>query len=201
MCSLGTVADVTHVPNVLYNSGCFRADNLDPPSPWTARELEAVLPFHNAIYHVSLSADELMAMLENAVSQYPLLAGRFLQVSGLKYSFDPRRDANDRIEKESAKATDGNGNLVNILGYEGEFEVIINAFVLNGGDGYPPTAKEDIKHEYDRNGPQMVAAYLSSIETDLNNDGVEELGIVAPVQEGRITCVAPDPDTEALYPY
>lgn len=143
----------------------------------------------------------MMAMLENAVSQYPQFAGRFLQVAGLKFSFDPRREPFDRIEKETAQATDDDGNLVNIVGYEGNFTTIVNAYLLNGGDGFPATDEGDIRHKYDRNGPQLVAAYLNSIETDLDNDGVEELGTVSPKPEGRITCLAPDEDLLAQYPY
>lgn len=184
----------------MYNSGSFRADNLDPPSPWTARELEAVLAFHNQIVVLRFPGDKMFSCLEYAVNQYPLLAGRFLQVSGLKFTFDPRKPVGQRVDRTSAYATDDNGELV-LITADKSFTVAVNQHMYERGLDGTPTPESDLVRKDELTGPQMVAAYLRKIETDVDKDGNLELGIVSPKQEGRITCVAPDPDIVAQYPY
>ena len=44
---------------------------------------------------------QLIAALENGVSQYPKHEGRFPQVSGMKFCFDPDCEAYHRIVKDS----------------------------------------------------------------------------------------------------
>ncbi len=44
--------------------------------------------------------------LENGVSQWPKLEGRFPQVSGLKFSFDPSKPPGSRVVPGSVFLTD-----------------------------------------------------------------------------------------------
>ena len=39
-----------------------------------------------------VTGSQLLAALENSVSKYPTTAGRFFQVSGVKFSFDPNTE-------------------------------------------------------------------------------------------------------------
>jgi 5'-nucleotidase len=48
---------------------------------------------------------ELLAALENGVSQWPALEGRFLQVSGLCFSFDPSRPPGGRVVAGSVRVS------------------------------------------------------------------------------------------------
>ena len=49
---------------------------------------------------------QLHQALENAVSQYPKLEGRFPQVSGIKFAFDPRKPGGQRIDPRLIKIQD-----------------------------------------------------------------------------------------------
>lgn len=44
---------------------------------------------------------QLIGALENGVSQYPKREGRFPQVSGMKFSFDPESEPYSRVVKDS----------------------------------------------------------------------------------------------------
>lgn len=180
----------------MYNSGSFRADNVDPPSPWTEGELAAILPFRNGIVVVRCSGEKLMGILEKSVDLYPLLDGEFLQVSGIHFSFDPRKPGGTRVVRTTATATADDGSIVQIMP-ERMFTIVINTYMFESSIGFFP---EDLVRKSDSNGHEMVAAYMQSIETDTDNDGINEIGTIAPKQEGRIVCLAPDPDLVKQYP-
>lgn len=46
---------------------------------------------------LSITGTQLLDALENGVSQYPRLEGRFPQVSGLSFRFDPNKPKGHRI--------------------------------------------------------------------------------------------------------
>ncbi|HCP38709.1 MAG TPA: bifunctional metallophosphatase/5'-nucleotidase, partial [Verrucomicrobiales bacterium] len=49
------------------------------------------LAFDNQLAIVELAGHELLAAMENAISRYPSLDGRFPQVAGIELEFDPNR--------------------------------------------------------------------------------------------------------------
>lgn len=53
-----------------------------------------------------LPGDQLYKALENGVSQYPRLEGRFPQVSGISFAFDPQKPAGSRIDPQYIKIGD-----------------------------------------------------------------------------------------------
>ena len=70
---------------------------------------------------LGLTGTQLLATLENGVSMHPRLEGRFLQVSGVSFEFDPTRPAGGRI-------TDGSVAVGGApLGLSREYKVIANA--------------------------------------------------------------------------
>ena len=46
---------------------------------------------------VEVTGRQLLAALENGVSQYPKHEGRFPQVSGIRFSFDPSQPVGGRV--------------------------------------------------------------------------------------------------------
>ena len=50
---------------------------------------------------VETSGATLLAALENAVCKWPQTEGRFCQVSGIKFAFDPSKPAGERVDKNS----------------------------------------------------------------------------------------------------
>lgn len=50
---------------------------------------------------LEITGEQLIYALENGVSQYPKLEGRFPQVSGIRFCFDSSRPAGQRVLAKS----------------------------------------------------------------------------------------------------
>ncbi len=73
------------------NSGTIRSNCLTPKGAITIGDLKKILPSGNKMVLLKCSGKKLHQALENGVSQYPKYEGRFLQVSGLEFAFDPSK--------------------------------------------------------------------------------------------------------------
>ncbi|MHC2384712.1 Ca2+-binding RTX toxin-like protein [Bradyrhizobium liaoningense] len=103
------------------------------------------LRFNNALSMVTVTADQLLEVLEHAVAATTATAtpGQFAQVGGIAFSFDKDLPAGNRVQ--SAALIDDNGNPVLALVANGELvvdpemaiRVVTLSFLLTGGDGYP----------------------------------------------------------------
>ena len=51
----------------------------------------------------SNSGSDIMKALENSVSKYPSLEGRFAQISGMKFGFDPTKPPGKRVDPRHVK--------------------------------------------------------------------------------------------------
>jgi 2',3'-cyclic-nucleotide 2'-phosphodiesterase (5'-nucleotidase family) len=124
----GTGADVA-----LLNSGTLRLDHPIKPGPITNHELEAIFPFADQTRVVTfpLTGARLRQLLEHGVSESILGTGGFLQISGLMYTYDPRRPSGTRLVGDLRR---GNGKVV------GPRDIVTAAFGIYtacaGGDGY-----------------------------------------------------------------
>lgn len=81
----------------LLNSGTLRADCVFPAGNIRMRDITALVPMADQSVLLECTGAALLAALENGVSQYPRLEGRFPQVSGVKFEFDPARPAGSRV--------------------------------------------------------------------------------------------------------
>lgn len=68
--------------------------------------------------------------LENGVSQYPKLEGRFPQVSGCSFEFDPSKPAGHRIDPETIYIGD------EPLDMNKSYKLTTKAYLAQGKDGY-----------------------------------------------------------------
>ena len=103
------------------------------------------LRFNNALSMVTVTAAQLLRVLEHAVAATTATAtpGQFAQVGGISYSFDKDSPAGNRIQ--SAALIDENGNPFLALVENGELvvnadmaiRVVTLSFLLTGGDSYP----------------------------------------------------------------
>lgn len=116
----------------LMNGGGIRSSI--PRGAVTMGQILEVLPFGNEITVVTVSGRELVLALENGVSQVEAGGGRFPQVAGLRFSFDPAAPAGERVglvelwEPASAAYRP-------LLAAEPVI-VATNDFLAGGGDGY-----------------------------------------------------------------
>lgn len=112
------------------------------------------LAFDNKITVLELTADQLIATLENAVSRTPALDGRFPQIAGMTLEYDPNQTglqgqasvtAPSRIKTLIVNRSDGTQDtLVSDFIAQGDlsrtFVMATNSFLTTGGDGYDSLA-------------------------------------------------------------
>ncbi len=132
----------------LKNGGGIRATILGPNV--TVLTVSSALAFDNSMAVVTLTAPELLATFENAVSRVPALDGRFPQVAGVYLEYDASfTGVSDQaaLEEPSRVRTlivtreDGTEEVVVengefVADAESTFTIVTNSFLLTGGDGY-----------------------------------------------------------------
>lgn len=160
----------------LMNGGGIRTDTLyfpdaSPESPGDVTRLLVfdVLPFGNTTVKLEVDGATIRSALENGVSRVDALAGRFPQVSGLSYAWDPEADPGERIVDV---AVDGQP-----LDDGAMYTLATNNFLASGGDGY----------EMLTDAPRLIDANAGPLLAQLIADNVEEESPIAPTVEGRIT--------------
>jgi 5'-nucleotidase / UDP-sugar diphosphatase len=81
----------------LLNGGSFRDDRVIPAGPLTRADIYTMLPFANEVVSVRVTGAQLREALENGVRMVGQRAGRFPQVSGLRFRFDPKAPRGERV--------------------------------------------------------------------------------------------------------
>ncbi|MBL0371715.1 5'-nucleotidase C-terminal domain-containing protein [Rhizobium sp. KVB221] len=98
----------------------------------TMGEVLTVLPFQNSLATFQLKGADVLAALESGLSQIEEGKGRFPQVAGMKYTFDPAKPAGSRVV--SVEVNEG-GKFV-ALDNAKTYGVVANNYTRAGGDGY-----------------------------------------------------------------
>lgn len=165
----------------IMNGGGIRA-NIDAGAI-TLGEVLTVLPFGNLLATVDLSGADVVAALENGVSTIRVTdgvvsrdgaAGRFPQVSGVRFTFDPTAEAGSRVSNVEVRAEDGSYAPIDLAAV---YSVVTNDFMLGGGDGYSAFTNGTNQYAYGAPLDQVFAEYLAGI------------ALVEPSIEGRITMI------------
>lgn len=143
------------------------------PYDVTLGDALTVFPFGNYVATTKMTGADVWKAIENGVSQYPT-AGRFPQISGFKFVFDPTKGVGSRVT--SIKTLDGK-DIPNNTSVE--FTVATVDYMVSGGDGYvdvfhPQTAKI---------GGLLVDVLVAGLKADLAAGKVTQL----PKLEGRIS--------------
>lgn len=155
------------------NGGGLRA-SIDG-GPVSMGEVLSVLPFQNTVATFQLKGSDLVAALENGLGQIEEGAGRFPQVSGMKYSFDKSKPAGSRVVSVEVKE----GEAFVPLDPAKTYNVVSNNYMRAGGDGYSVFAKAGMNaYDFGPNLELVVADYLSAHRP------------YQPYTDGRITEVA-----------
>ncbi|MBA4774488.1 5'-nucleotidase C-terminal domain-containing protein [Agrobacterium salinitolerans] len=189
-CSMGNlVADATlarvkdqGVTIAFANSGGLRS-SIDAGDV-SMGEVLTVLPFQNTVATFQLKGEDIRAALENGVSQIDDGAGRFMQVSGLKYSFDRSKPAGSRVVSVGVKE----GDAFVPLDPAKTYIVAANNYVRTGGDGFKVFATKAVNaYDFGPNLEEAVAAYITANSpykpyTDGRISEVTPAGYVAPAK-------------------
>lgn len=115
---------------VILNSGTLRSDKIHPPGPFTLRDLMSIVPITDPLCVLELSGREVVVALENAVSCYPKLEGRFAQVAGICFAFDPNEPPGRRVATNLVKVGD------QYLLPDSKYRVATKSYLKQGSDGY-----------------------------------------------------------------
>jgi 5'-nucleotidase/UDP-sugar diphosphatase len=143
-----------------------------------------VLPFGNRLMAFDLSGADVLAALENGLSQPG--AGRFPQVAGLKISGDWSKPVGARVTRvEIGNAKDG----FKPLDPNATYRIVTNDFMANGGDGY--AVFKNGKNVYGGDVPmdQALADYLKYLNVP-----------ISPRVEGRIVLTGTPPPAPTATP-
>lgn len=142
----------------IMNSGGLRA-SIDAGEV-TMGEVLTVLPFQNTLSTFEVSGADVVAALENGVSQVEEVKGRFPQVAGLKFTWDSSVPPNEgRIIDVLVMKDDG----WTPIDPEARYGVVSNNYVRGGGDGYDMFA-DNASNVYDfgPNVENVVAGFLAA---------------------------------------
>jgi 5'-nucleotidase len=153
----------------LQNGGGVRA-SIDA-GPVTMGEVLTVLPFQNTLSTFEATGAAVLAALENGVSQIEEAAGRFPQVAGLKFTFDPAQPAGSRVSDVMV----GAGEDWVPLDPAAVYKLVSNNYIRRGGDGYRMFI--DAANAYDF-GPDLA---------DVTAEYLAKIGPFTPATDGRIT--------------
>lgn len=115
----------------LLNAGSLRANQEINHGPFTWQMVDQLLPDQDNVFKIKIKGSLFKQVLENGVSAWPKMDGRWPLVSGIKFSFDPQRPPGDRILPESLKDCDGNA-----FDLEKVYSVAINNYLAKGKDGF-----------------------------------------------------------------
>jgi len=152
------------------NGGGIRGDRTyEAGSVLTRKDVLTELPFGNVTVLLELSGADVKAALENGVSEVEKMAGRFPQVSGLTFSYDPSAPVGARIDAVKIGGAP--------LDPAKTYRVATNDYMAGGGDGY--AAFKNGKALIDASGAKLMATTVM--------DYIAANAPVAPEVEGRIT--------------
>lgn len=157
----------------IQNGGGLRA-SIDAGTV-TMGEVLTVLPFQNTLASFQLKGSDIVAALENGVSQVEEAAGRFPQVSGLKYTADLNKPAGSRISGVEVKE----GDAFVAIDPDKLYGVATNNYMRSGGDGYKVFAT----------GGQNAYDFGPGLETVVA-DYIAKNSPYKPYTDGRVTVIA-----------
>jgi 5'-nucleotidase len=156
------------------NGGGIRASI--PAGDVTVGDVLTVLPFGNLISTFELTGQEVVDALENGVSRAENPenegTGRFAQVAGLRYTWNPAQPAGSRIVSVEIENEDGSYSAIDL---GANYKVASNDFVRNGGDDYEVFVTARNPYDFGAGLDEAVQAYIAA------------MGPVAPELEGRIS--------------
>ncbi|NKX44593.1 bifunctional metallophosphatase/5'-nucleotidase [Roseicyclus persicicus] len=139
----------------------------------TMGEVLTVLPFQNTLATFQLSGAGIVAALENGLSQVADGAGRFPQVAGMRYVWNPDAEPGSRVVSVEIETADG----FVPLDPEATYGVVSNNYMRGGGDGYSVFTTAENAYDFGPGLEQVVADYIAAS------------GGYTPYTDGRIATV------------
>ncbi len=153
----------------LLNGGGIRTDRIVPQGPLTKRDIHALLPFTNVVMKLAVSGVRLRETLEQGLAGLEKGGGGYLQVSGLRLTYDPRQPIGQRVVTVEVNGASLDPAQI--------YTLAVVDYVAGGGDGI--TALRDARVLVDAvSGPQLADVVL---------DAIVSSGTISPKTDGRLT--------------
>lgn len=154
----------THADVGLINSGALRFDDVIMPGPITTHQIESIFLFADETRAVTftLTGKRLREVLEHGATSASLGEGPFLQLSGVRYTFDTRLPDNNRIVGAVLRA-----NGTPIANSDSLRVTMVTYPACRGGDGYriPEAAEACRRMEADPGtAPRTAELVIAHIE-------------------------------------
>lgn len=149
------------------NGGGIRA-NIES-GDFRLRDAISILPFSNKVGAFKYSGKTIVEALEHGVSSVDKKAGRFLQVAGMEYSYNPKNEVGSRVSNVTI-----NGKPIEL---ETIYTVALPLYIKNGGDGFQMLKNTVGIVEIDSE---------KNIDSDIFIDYVKKIKVLNPKLEGRI---------------
>ncbi|KAH7050046.1 5'-nucleotidase [Macrophomina phaseolina] len=183
----------------IISSGTLRGDQIYPAGLLTLRDIRNCLPFEDPTVVVSVRGEAIVQALENSVSLYPALEGRFPQVSGISFVFDPALPPFQRVISVSVAGQP--------VASDRRYLLATRDYMARGKDGYVSLVGDDVKLVV---GPEeglriyeiVLEAFRSCLLLSEREEGEwcnglssgerQLFGVLAPKLEGRISTVDDD---------
>lgn len=115
---------------MILNTGTLRTDAVVPAGALKFKDLHTLLPMIDSIVIVECTGSQIHSLLENGVSSYPNLDGKYCAVSQIKFTFDAALPPSSRIDPNSIFI---NGEK---MVPEKKYRVTTKNFISKGKDGY-----------------------------------------------------------------
>ncbi|CAC5409126.1 E3.1.3.5 [Mytilus coruscus] len=122
--------EISKADCALLNSGTFRSDRIHPKGEFKLRDLLTILPLVDNLVVIECTGAEVVEALENGVSKYPSLEGRFPQVAGINYGFDPSKPPGERVDPELVQIQD------QYIHLNKKYLLCTKEYIADGKDGY-----------------------------------------------------------------
>ena len=147
------LTEYENVDIVLLNTGTLRSNSIMPAGDFTLRMFNDVLPMADKLIIMRISGTVLQSLLENSVSEWPTLDGRFAAFAGIKYSFDPDQPPGSRVHS-ILRASDDSP-----LDLSSRFTIVAKNFIAVGRDGYDAFCYPSVQWLND----ETTAMYISDV--------------------------------------
>jgi len=165
--------EILNADVAILSGGMMRGGMVYPKGyKFAYRDLLHELPFDNQAVLTELSGRDILEGLENGVSQAGEFAGRFPQVSGIEFFFNPNQPVGQRVIEAKV-----NGDL---LQPKSIYRVATVTYNLRGGDGY---------HSF-TNGNVLISADEGGSLVDLLSRYFLQKRQIKPVLENRIQSIS-----------
>ncbi|KAK0061775.1 mannosylglucosyl-3-phosphoglycerate phosphatase [Biomphalaria pfeifferi] len=124
------ILTATKADCAILNSGTFRSDRIHPKGEFKVRDLLTILPLVDSLVVIKVKGHQLIDALENSVSKYPVKEGRFLQVAGLSFGFDPTKPPGERVGRDLVRVQD------EYIDFDKDYLVATKEYIAQGKDGF-----------------------------------------------------------------